>query len=559
MGSDQFAFEEVKGFMGRLGSALLIAVVLFLIAGQPSTVQSQPVLTQDGTALSVERTGGTVRVVYFYAEDCPHCIAIVNDLLQPLQDQYGDSLEIKMVEISAPEQYRLLLQAEALYGVTPEQRGLPTLILNDEVLIGEDQIRERLACLVDSCVVAGGTEWPVISGLQAVAPTFSGITLQPLSQGGPALCETETEDNCGINAPPQSMVWAAYFYQTGCQVCDRAKYDLDYVASQYPQLVVEEHNVQENAALAEWLASAQSLPERLHLATPVVFVGDDYLLETQIDPEALASLVVKYAGTGAARTWTDFDAEAAQQGILERIEGWGALTVAFAGLIDGLNPCAFATLIFFVSYLSLSGRRGRQVLAVGAAFTAGVFLAYLLVGIGFWKVLDLLGGVLITLSRWVYGITAALCLMLAVLSLRDFLRARRGGIGEMALNLPHALRMRINAVVRQGRRTEAFVAGAFVTGIVISFLELACTGQVYLPTIIFAMSHEGLRARAFAYLLIYNLLFILPLVVVFVLVYRGAGSKQLTAFLQRNAAWVKLGLAALFAALAGWLIFSLVA
>jgi len=72
MGSDQFAFEEVKRFMGRLGSALLIAVVLFLIAGQPSTVQSQPVLTQDGTALSVERTGGTVRVVYFYAEDCPH-------------------------------------------------------------------------------------------------------------------------------------------------------------------------------------------------------------------------------------------------------------------------------------------------------------------------------------------------------------------------------------------------------------------------------------------------------------------------------------------------------
>ncbi len=556
---DRFDLGKVERFMGRLVSALLIAVVLLLIAGQPSTAQSQSVFAQDGTVLSVERTGGAVRIVYFYAEDCPHCVAIVNDLLQPLKEQYGDSFEVKMVEISSPEQYRLLLQAEALYGIKPEQRGLPTLILNDEVMIGESQIRERLACQVDSCVVAGGTEWPAISGLQAVAPTFSGITIQPLSEEGPALCETEAEDNCEINYPPQATVWAAYFYQTGCQVCDRAKYDLDYVASQYPQLVVEEYNVQENAALAEWLASAHRLPERLHLATPVIFVGDDYLLETQITAEALTALVVEYTGTGAARTWTDFDAEAAQKGILDRIEGWGLLTVAFAGLIDGLNPCAFTTLIFFVSYLSLSGRRGRQVLAVGAAFTIGVFLAYLLVGIGFWKVLDLLGGVLITLSRWVYGITAALCLVLAVLSLRDFLRARRGDIGDMALNLPHALRMRINAIVRQGRRSEAFVAGAFVTGVAISFLELACTGQVYLPTIIFAMSHEGLRARAFAYLLIYNLLFILPLVVVFVLVYRGTGSKQLTAFLQRNAAWVKLGLAALFAALAGWLIYSLVA
>ena len=500
-----------------------------------------------------------MRIVYFYADDCPHCIAIINDLLQPLQDQYGDGLEIKMIEISAPEQYRLLLQAEAKYGVTPEQRGLPTLILNDEVMIGEVQIRERLACLVDSCIAAGGTDWPAISGLQAVAPAFSGIAPLPSSQEGPALCEADAQDNCAINEPPQAMVWAAYFYQTGCQVCDRAKYDLDYVASQYPQLVVEEYNVQENAALAEWLAGTHSLPERLHLATPVVFVGDDYLLDTQITAGALEALVQKYVATGAARTWTDFDAEAAQQGILARIEGWGLLTVAFAGLIDGLNPCAFTTLIFFVSYLSLSGRRGRQVLAVGAAFTAGVFLAYLLVGIGFWKVLDLLGGVLITLSRWVYGITAALCLALAVLSLRDFFRARRGDIGDMALNLPHALRMRINAVVRQGRRSRAFVAGAFVTGVAISFLELACTGQVYLPTIIFAMSHEGLRGQAVGYLLIYNLLFILPLVVVFVLVYRGTGSKQLTAFLQRNAAWVKLGLAALFAALAGWLIYSLVA
>jgi len=205
----------------------------------------------------------------------------------------------------------------------------------------------------------------------------------------------------------------------------------------------------------------------------------------------------------------------------------------------------------------LSGRRGREVLAVGAAFTLGVFLAYLAVGLGFYKVLDLLGDWLTTLRRWVYGLTGMFCAVLAVFSFTDFLKARQGEIGDMALNLPHALRMRINAVIRQGRRSRAFVAGSFVTGVVVSFLELACTGQVYLPTIVFVVSQPATRVRALAFLVLYNLLFILPLVVVFILAYYGATSKQLTRFLQRGAAAIKLGMALLFAALAAWLLYSI--
>ncbi len=224
--------------------------------------------------------------------------------------------------------------------------------------------------------------------------------------------------------------------------------------------------------------------------------------------------------------------------------------------MDGLNPCAFATLAFFVSYLALSGHQGREILIVGAAFTLGVFLAYLSVGLGFYKALDLLGGWLTRMGRWVYGLTGLFCTVLAVFSFLDFLKARRGKIGDMALNLPHKLRMRINAVIRRGRKSRAFVTGAFFTGLVVSFLELACTGQVYLPTIIFVMSRPEMRIRALLFLVLYNLLFILPLIVVFVLAYYGTGSKQLTRFLQERAATVKLGMTLLFAALATWLIIS---
>jgi cytochrome c biogenesis protein CcdA len=86
---------------------------------------------------------------------------------------------------------------------------------------------------------------------------------------------------------------------------------------------------------------------------------------------------------------------------------------------------------------------------------------------------------------------------------------------------------------------------------------LACTGQVYLPTIIFVSSIPELRLQAVLYLIIYNLLFILPLVVIFILVYLGTTSKDLTTFLQGKAAAVKLAMAFVFISLGGWLIFSL--
>jgi cytochrome c biogenesis protein CcdA len=162
------------------------------------------------------------------------------------------------------------------------------------------------------------------------------------------------------------------------------------------------------------------------------------------------------------------------------------------------------------------------------------------------------------MGRWVYGLTALLCAGLAIFSFFDYLKARRGEIGDMSLNLPHHLRTRINAVIRKGRGAEAYVFGAFATGVVVSFLELACTGQVYLPTIIFVTSVPDLRVRAVLYLVLYNLLFVLPLVVVFILAYFGTTSQDLTRFLRKNAATVKLGMVLLFSSLAVWLGLSLV-
>lgn len=468
-----------------------------------------------------------VRLLFFYSQGCSHCQAVMDEVLPPLQQKYGAQLEVQSIEISDPDNYRWLLDMETAYQIPPDKVGIPEVFVGETVLIGEDEIRARLDETIAQYLAAGGVDYPPRPG---VAPALTSET---------------------------PLIHLAYFYQTGCRECDRAELDLRYLQQRYP-LVITEFDVREQSALCEWLGARAGVPEEKRLTAPAVFVGNEALIGPEINARSLEALVEKYAANGAPPVWEDFDPTTAKESIVERFRSLGVFTVAFAGLIDGLNPCAFATLIFFVSYLTLSGRKGREVLAVGAAFTVGVFLAYLMVGLGFHRVLGLLGDLLTTLGRWVYGLTAILCAVLAVLSFLDFRKARRGEIGDMALNLPHNLRMRINALIRRGRRSRTFVVGSFVTGVLVSFLELACTGQVYLPTIIFVMSMPALRPRAVLFLLFYNLLFIAPLVVVFVLVWYGTtGAKQLTNFLQRHAATVKLGMALLFTGLAAWLVIAL--
>lgn len=494
--------------------------------------------------------GPVIHILYFYSVDCPHCWAVEREVLKPLEEKYLGRLDVRYLEIGDPTAYELLVRTEEYFQVAPEKRGLPTVVVGDRIIIGEEEARQQLPCLVEKCLVETGAGFPPIPGLTDALNGVSspspgpGVGVEP---GGIGICSPEEAAVCETQAP----IWAAYFYQVGCQECSRAEADIRYIRQRYPQLVVEEFNIYEQAALAQWMAERAG---RTDLHTPALFIGDDALIgEREITPQNLQALMEKYAATGSEKVWADFNPETGLAGLVERFRAIGPFTVFLAGLVDGLNPCAFATLIFFIAYLAAGGYKGRQVLTVGGAFTAGVFLAYLTVGLGLYKVLDLLGSALTIAGRWLYRLTALFCLVLGVLSFVDFLKARKGRIGEMTLRLPDRLKNRARAVVRQGQRMSAHVLGAFLTGLLVSLLELACTGQLYLPTIVFVTSVPALRARAVAYLLLYNLAFILPLGIVFALTYFGTTSLQLGVFLQKRAAAIKLGTALVFLALAGWL------
>jgi hypothetical protein len=243
------------------------------------------------------------------------------------------------------------------------------------------------------------------------------------------------------------------------------------------------------------------------------------------------------AGAGGGGT-------AARGGVAAEVSD--ALTVGAiigAGLLDGINPCAFSTMLFLISMLAVAGRTRREILIIGMVYSATVFVGYVLAGFGLFAGVRTLMvfPTLVAIMRWtLFG----LLLVLAALSVRDAVLAGQGRTSEMTLQLPDKFKRRVHSVVRSGTRSASLVGGTVLLGIGVTIFEFSCTGQVYVP-VIMHLARTG-SGSAVGLLLLYNLAFILPLLIVFALAYAGVSMKKLgTAFADRLVL-VKLGLAAVF-------------
>lgn len=236
-----------------------------------------------------------------------------------------------------------------------------------------------------------------------------------------------------------------------------------------------------------------------------------------------------------------------------------ALSIAGAGLLDGVNPCAFAVIIFFISFLAVYGYRKKEIICVGSSYCLAVFITYFLIGLGFFKFLYAIANIHF-LIKFFYYLVAILCFVLSALAFYDYFKFKKTKKpGDLVLQLPKFLKKRIHLVIgsrlrdssskgdqRKQRRGFDLIASSFVVGVLVSLLEAACTGQVYVPVIVSILKYPHLRAKALLYLFIYNLMFIFPLLVIFILALFGVGSEKLNLFLKRHLGKIKILMAILF-------------
>lgn len=213
-----------------------------------------------------------------------------------------------------------------------------------------------------------------------------------------------------------------------------------------------------------------------------------------------------------------------------------------------MNPCAFATIIILVAMMGSAKRTRNEIIAVCLSFTAAVFITYFAIGLFLYRVIAVIneqGGWFLVAADCIYYLAFLLCVVFGILSLRDaYLLFSGRAAEEMVLKLPKAFKKRINVAMAKGVRARWLVAGVFVAGVTVSFFEAACTGQVYLPTII------SLAKISFWHSMLlltwYNFLFVLPLLIIFGLVLWGVTSAQLAEFFKKNVAWTKLALGTVF-------------
>jgi cytochrome c biogenesis protein CcdA/glutaredoxin len=409
----------------------------------------------------------------------------------PVLEQKYD-FTLKKYDIDLMSNYRLLERMEEAAGTTGED--LPVIFIGDSVFYGPEGLAQRLDHALRRHRRPAAETRP--------SPVTAGKDLPEVSLPAPAQ----------VIGPPAGIT-VEYFYQPGCPECGRLEALFDNLEREHAGIRVARYNILLDTCkiLLEARAEKAGMDEGLRLIAPVVFIGHAYLIKEQITSGNILELVARAGPDAEPIDQTAL--EAAGRSIAERFGRFTLLGIAAAGLLDGVNPCAFATIVFFVSYLVFLGRRRRDIVTMAVAFIAAVFIVYFAIGIGAYKLLEYLTGFDI-IARVIFMCFGVFALVLGVLSLRDFFLARKGQTDRMLLQLPLGIKQRIHRDIKERTAVGSIVFGSFVAGFIVSVLEFGCTGQIYLPTITFMISKAGLQVKPVFALLLYNLMFVLPLIVI---------------------------------------------
>ncbi len=426
-----------------------------------------------------------ITVHFFYSPSCGHCMDILLGDIPLLQRVY--KFNLKKYDLNNLDNYKLLEQMEKEKNIQNIGEDLPIVFVGDSAFYGPEAVKEKLGLFLKR---------------------YAERKIPPVKRDTVAVKQDTLKKTT-------KEVNLYYFYQPSCPECNRAEALLNGLKEKYPDMVIHRYNIfdAKSKILYEGLADLTKIPEARRLIVPAIFIGEDFIIR-DIAADKLEGLLQKYSG-GSPRLDT-LKFTAAEEGIVERFKKFSILGIMLAGLIDGVNPCAFATIIFFISYLIFIGQKKKSIIAMAVSFISAVFLCYLAIGFGAYTIINMLSAIKF-LRRIIFLSFGIFALILGILSLYDYFVARRGDFNRMILQLPLIIKQRIHKEIKEKTGVGGIIIGSFIAGGLISFLEFGCTGQVYLPTITFVVSRAALGLKPVILLIIYNIMFIFPLIIIAVL------------------------------------------
>jgi uncharacterized membrane protein/glutaredoxin len=190
-----------------------------------------------------------VHAVMFWMNGCPHCHDVLDYVLPPIQEEYGERLDILLVEVATMQDIEMLYQVAAAYNIPKEQTFVPFLIIGETTLIGADNIQVHLPRLIERHLAQGGVD--VLEILHS---------LMSLSTASP------------VTEPAKVYI----FWGDGCPHCEAARPYLHELAQRYPNVEILEYEVWyqiENQALFVQMAAKFGFEPRF---VPTIFIGEHY-------------------------------------------------------------------------------------------------------------------------------------------------------------------------------------------------------------------------------------------------------------------------------------------
>ena len=213
-------------------------------------------------------------------------------------------------------------------------------------------------------------------------------------------------------------------------------------------------------------------------------------------------------------------------------------TVIVTALVDSINPCAIGVLILLISMLVVYRSRG-QLLKYGLIYIFFVFITYFLAGLG---ILYFLAAIPLYLSEYISIFVGVLVIAGGLIEIKDFFWYGRG----ITLSIPGNKAKKIHELARKMTLPAMIVLGVFVAGV-----ELPCTGGPYLAILMFLS--QNFDFKAFLLLIFYNIIFVMPLVVILLMVYFGMKVQHLKRWKQDNRAYMRFATGIILIFL-GWLL-----
>lgn len=358
-----------------------------------------------------------------------------------------------------------------------------------------------------------------------------------------------------VNSTSEQGICIIYFYGDGCPKCAETEPFIEQLEKKYQeQIHITKyelyHNLQ-NYELYNKFCSIQNIPIEQR-GIPLVAIGNKFFMGTDQIKENLEPAIqeaikkgenicpLPESGVCNEVNYNQTETNPVIPGLKQKIT---LPVIIGAGLIDGINPCAFAVLIFLLTFLIEVSSTKKRMVKAGLFYIIAVFGTYFIAGLGFLSAIQTIGP-----SKIIVRVAAVIAIIAGLINIKDYFWYGKG----ISLQIPESRKGTIQKWVY-----KANIPAAIVLGFLVTMFAMPCTGGIYLA-ILAMLANTVTKIQAIYYLLIYNVMFVVPLIIILLAVTFGMKAEHIENWRQSKKNWMKLVLGLMLvgmgvALLIGWL------